>query len=150
LGVLRSHKIDQLVGALKSQVVGDAALGPVAGDDRFCGVQTAFVNALHDGNFKMKDGQLLADIDGREPADALVRTVQRRNKMLLIIVGNVELKTQAETVGFQRALPYAFHSEDGIARLFRSCASGLTMKRERKTNIALRPGALNPGMVRGK
>ena len=48
----------------------------------------------------MKDGQFLADLDGREAADAQIRTVECGNKLLLIVVRDVELKTQAQAVGF--------------------------------------------------
>src|SRR5262245_3778646 len=96
----------------------------------------------------MKNSQLLADVDGREAADALIGTVQRRNKVLLVVVGDVELKAQTEAIGFHGALPHALHAGDGIARLFCSGPSGLTMKRKRKPNVALRPGAFNAGVVR--
>ena len=134
---MRAHKLDQLIRALKIQVVRDSALGPVPRDDRLCGVESAFVDALNDRNLKMKDGQLLAYFDGREPGDALIGTVEGREKMLLIIVGHMELKTQTEAVGLQRALPHAFDASDGIARLFRSRAGGLTMKGKRKSHITL-------------
>src|SRR5205823_12174145 len=135
--ILRAHELDELIGALKIQVVRDSALGPVPRDDRLCGVESAFVDTLNDRNLKMKDGQLLAYFDCREPANALVGAVQCGDKMLLIIVGHVELKTQTEAVGFHRALPHAFHAGDGIARLFRSGPGGLTMKGKRKSHIAL-------------
>src|SRR5689334_16180266 len=70
--------------------------------------------------------------------------------MLLIIMRNVQLKTQTEAVGFQRTLPHTFHAGNRIARLFCSGAGGLAMKRKGQSNIALRPGALNPGAVRGE
>ena len=66
----------------------------------------------------MKDGQLLADINCRKPADALIGAVQRRNQLLLIVMRNVKLKAQAEAVGFQCSLPHAFHAGNRITRFF--------------------------------
>src|SRR6266581_2168694 len=70
--ILRAHERKQLIRALKVQVAGDAALGPGSVDGGFRGVQGAFVDPLYNGDFKVKDDQFLADLDGREPTDALV------------------------------------------------------------------------------
>src|SRR6266566_3137341 len=147
--ILRTHELEQLIQALKLQVARDPALRPNPGNDGFCGVYRAFVDAIHDGNLKMKDGQLLADLDGRHAADALIGTVESGNKLLFIIVRNVQLKTQAQAVGFERALPHAFGAGDGVVRLPGSGAGNLAMKEERKTHVALRPNPLNPGAVCG-
>ena len=82
---MRAHELDQLIRALKIQVVRDAALGPVPRDDRLCGVESAFVDTLNDRNLKMKDGQLLAYFDCREPGDALIGTVEGRGEAVLSV-----------------------------------------------------------------
>src|SRR5690348_6032749 len=95
----------------------------------------------------MIDINFLADFDSRQPGDALVGAVQSCDKLLLVIVRNVKLKTQAKSVGFQRALPNAFDACDSITRSFRSRTYGLTMKGKRKSHIALLPRAFNPSVV---
>src|SRR5207253_1114181 len=116
-GILRAHQLEQLIRALELQVASDPALRPNPGDHGFCRVYRALVDAIHEGNLKMKDGQLLADLDGRHAADALIGTIESRNKLLFIIVRNVQLKTQTQAVGFERALPHAFGAKDSVVRL---------------------------------
>src|SRR5438034_52685 len=82
-------------------------------------------------------------------ADALIGTIESRNKLLFIIVRNVQLKTQTQAVGFERALPHAFGAKDSVVRLPGARARNLAMKDERKTHVALRPNPLNSGVVRG-
>src|SRR5215469_6287170 len=60
----------------------------------------------------------------------------------------MELKAQAQAIGFQRRLPNSFGTSNSIARLPGSRPGGLTMEGERKTDVTLRPNTLNTGMVR--
>src|SRR5262249_36303425 len=142
-GILQAYKGEQLVGALKLQVARDAALRPRSGDDRFCVVQRAFVDAFNHRNFKVKDSEFLTDLDGWKTAYAHIGAVQSGNKLFLVVVRNVELKTQAQAIGFQRRLPNTFGTGDGVTWLPASRASSLTMEGERKTDVALRPNPLN-------
>ena len=76
----------------------------------------------------MKGGVFLAHLDSGQTAYLLIGAIEGGDELLLVVVLNVELQTQAHAVAFQGALPDSFGGGDGIGRL--SCAStrGLTMK----------------------
>src|SRR5205823_13111634 len=53
-GILPAHQLEQLIRALELQVASDPALRPNPGDHGFCRVYRALVDAIHEGNLKMR------------------------------------------------------------------------------------------------
>src|SRR4029077_8664514 len=88
-GGLRADQIEKLVRALKIQLLLGAILRPASADDRLCGVECAVINAAHHGNFKMKGGVLLANVDCWQTTHTLVMYSDGGHQDLLTFMPDV-------------------------------------------------------------
>ncbi len=94
----------------------------------------------------MKGGVLLAHVDCWQTTHTLVRTIERGDELLLIVMRDVQLQTEPHAVAFQRALPDSFAAGDRIGWLLCAGSRGLAMKDQRQAGAALDPVAFNAGM----